>query len=109
MSVSYTHLDVYKRQVQVFRHAKDGSSATAFLVTNNTEYKKYESWRAQRQYLFADYNNGKLSNKYDDTFSLSPLFMNQDHDLWASTDPVSYTHLDVYKRQACTKGYSVGG
>lgn len=72
--------------VQVFRHAKDGSSATAFLVTNNTEYKKYESWRAQRQYLFADYNNGKLSNKYDDTFSLSPLFMNQDHDLWASTD-----------------------
>ena len=64
-TVSYTHLDVYKRQDcnRDFRHQKgSGVSKTAF-------------WRQQ---LSADKRQAERT---------------------AALDPVSYTHLDVYKRQ----------
>ena len=65
-SVSYTHLDVYKRQTQKLDEV---------VVVGYGVQKKVNM-------------TGSISNVKADDLSVIP-----------STNPVSYTHLDVYKRQ----------
>ena len=66
VSVSYTHLDVYKRQLE-----NDGSKAT-------------DAWRksGDNWFYLDSYGNMVVNQLIDDTYYA-----------------VSYTHLDVYKRQ----------
>ena len=78
ISVSYTHLDVYKRQGQPKRR---------FLQKEAASGSKCLLYRADELYAF---RRIKFAQAAKMTFQL-PAF-----DIAA---PVSYTHLDVYKRQ----------
>ena len=79
-AVSYTHLDVYKRQ----------------------------SWDSLQ--LLRDFDKvfALLDGKQEPDFGLARLFETSFNMLRTSkrmsTDSVSYTHLDVYKRQSLTGG-----
>ena len=97
-TVSYTHLDVYKRQLEVIdKYGADALRLT--LITGNAPgydmrfyWETVETsrnfanmiWNATRFLMMnmekADFTNVKLSDL-------------------TIADPVSYTHLDVYKRQ----------
>ena len=75
--VSYTHLDVYKRQVE----------GSKFWFNCNPEHPRhwfYEEWIQKRDEKNAYY----LHFRMEDNPSLSEKMI-----------AVSYTHLDVYKRQ----------
>ena len=72
--VSYTHLDVYKRQV-------------LDRMRENTTYV-----RNIKKYLLAALYN-------------APVTMDSYYTSLVSHDPVSYTHLDVYKRQIRHGGF----
>ena len=74
-AVSYTHLDVYKRQ--------DGNNAAAYV-----------------SYAFTE-----VAGIYPITPS-SPMADLVDQ--WSAAGPVSYTHLDVYKRQSSSRGRVAG-
>ena len=86
MPVSYTHLDVYKRQVWAKRAGGDndpsiinprpGELKTAALAAPTAE-EANKLWNEAAQEM--------INNKI-----IIPM---------VSPDPVSYTHLDVYKRQ----------
>ena len=67
LAVSYTHLDVYKRQDYTYE-TWGHTSTLSFPKTNSTIVSKYNT-------------DGKLL------------------EIVYSDSPVSYTHLDVYKRQ----------
>ena len=69
-AVSYTHLDVYKRQLQYLKEKKQD------FVTDSTNLE-----------------DDALRNKI--RHHVVPLL--------ESINPVSYTHLDVYKRQQYAK------
>ena len=71
VSVSYTHLDVYKRQAAAI--AEQQKSRVDPMYHEKIDHNPYE---------LASY----LSAKY--------------HVYFREQVPVSYTHLDVYKRQA---------
>ena len=78
MPVSYTHLDVYKRQV-----LSDGKSQ------DNLPYAPSEVAKATvMEYEGKTYITYDNEDHVTDEVTLSP-----------SSEPVSYTHLDVYKRQ----------
>ena len=74
-SVSYTHLDVYKRQHQISRY-----------------------WAILSSIPIMD--NRYFRNKMRQTLAQSTVLLN---DARTVSVPVSYTHLDVYKRQAYTQ------
>ena len=75
VSVSYTHLDVYKRQDM----GKDGMHGTAMPVNYVVE-------------MFCDRVTATKIYQKDKYTDQAPY----------EYYPVSYTHLDVYKRQAQT-------
>ena len=84
-SVSYTHLDVYKRQLMTFSENKEDVNETRFMIYNpdasETEKKNY----IKNQIVKFKNLQRKMS--------------------------VSYTHLDVYKRQVqgtCAEFLSFG-
>ena len=73
MSVSYTHLDVYKRQV---------------LISPSGERTRQVAFRQGYRYNFVfTFERTEVMVEY------RLLLENND------SQPVSYTHLDVYKRQ----------
>ena len=79
-AVSYTHLDVYKRQANAIRRNRAGLNDDkkpigSFLFLGPTGVGKTELAKALAEFLFDDENN------------------------MTRIDTVSYTHLDVYKRQ----------
>ena len=85
-AVSYTHLDVYKRQVSMFMCFMSHSSLLHF--------------KALSRMLFITLS-GRNSNPTDAPgFLRTVLFISTRRALIQK--PVSYTHLDVYKRQAFT-------
>ena len=114
-SVSYTHLDVYKRQVLVKRY-KESRRSHPLAMTGRVddgirlERKKTEFLRNRADYIidtthlltrelkkelnniFVD--NGKFSN-----MMISVLSFGFKYGIPEDADPVSYTHLEVYKRQ----------
>ena len=75
MSVSYTHLDVYKRQL----HTTTESTFANHLIEANHTYKNID-------------NNMNILDVHTKGRKLDTL------------EPVSYTHLDVYKRQKLRDG-----
>ena len=68
--VSYTHLDVYKRQEEWVIECNLEGEGNAFLYIENKQ------------------NGVSLDFNYDSNKGATTII-----------DPVSYTHLDVYKRQ----------
>ena len=148
VSVSYTHLDVYKRQAgDSLKEVEKRLSDMAVLIKNVTTYQKtkplyeaykkarnrekyraehergiilheaaakalkaaqiggklpsvpalqaeYEKLQEQKEALYADY--GKLKKQIQE---YDVIKRNIDSILQAEKQPVSYTHLDVYKRQ----------
>ena len=111
IAVSYTHLDVYKRQVQdrssilscLLRPFCDAPCSRAcpvsFLRIVFLRSGRHESERI-RYYLLSRSNP-----------SPCPLLLRYIHqDLkHRRLKPVSYTHLDVYKRQVFTTLYNLEG
>ena len=90
VAVSYTHLDVYKRQVSA---AVDngllyiGDSLWQNNYSGDTfPYKQRKNKGEKEQY-------DKYKKQQD--LRLSPV----EQSFLDSVEPVSYTHLDVYKRQ----------
>ena len=77
MPVSYTHLDVYKRQVQYL---------TGFLYAPLREEFSHLSFDKPREKSIL------LSTGGTDPYNMAGRIL-------AYGTPVSYTHLDVYKRQ----------
>ena len=112
-AVSYTHLDVYKRQGMVCDDAcqtinlKDGQKVTEVYVTKDQQVK------AGDKLLAYDVTSLSLSveMKQLEIQSLENQLASEKQklDKLKNTKPVSYTHLDVYKRQytnsASTKEY----
>ena len=72
MPVSYTHLDVYKRQVKTSDPVQIGSYRGYAMSV------EFSAWKQEYTLLL----KGQMT-----------------HRATLGTDPVSYTHLDVYKRQ----------
>ena len=72
VSVSYTHLDVYKRQVQhLLQHTQGPQFSGTHIAQKGTIV----------------------------TTMGAPVFLLPAGVAGGAVDPVSYTHLDVYKRQ----------
>ena len=96
ISVSYTHLDVYKRQslpIQLFispfvaLSIKPLSSSNLYSLFSTTNQKdENSSQEEEEEYLFSR------------SASVTGLELLADMRSGGSV-PVSYTHLDVYKRQ----------
>ena len=59
--------------------------------------KMYEDWSAGR---ITEYNFNMLSEKYQNEQKELETKIRQLHEMMEAAVPVSYTHLDVYKRQA---------
>ena len=84
MAVSYTHLDVYKRQVQLAASLAEAGKKVMFID--------------------ADLRKSVLLGRFrihQNVKGLVHLLSGQAQlaDVICMTDAVSYTHLDVYKRQ----------
>ena len=85
--VSYTHLDVYKRQVEMLSEGKRHMERRKYLA----EYDKYIEETIQ----------------YDKEHEIIISIMKDVTDEQREA-PVSYTHLDVYKRQATQRWIPTG-
>ena len=80
--VSYTHLDVYKRQALM-------------AAKGDVQFRRAEMSDAEVSYLTAKKLDAKEVRAY---LGLAKLY--RSYSLYRKAyDPVSYTHLDVYKRQ----------
>ncbi|WP_459447914.1 hypothetical protein [Erwinia amylovora] len=94
-AVSYTHLDVYKRQAQ-YLHSDSGIiGVTAVSYTHLDVYKR------QAQYLHSDsgiIGVTAVSYTHLDVYKRQAQYLHSDSGIIGVT-AVSYTHLDVYKRQ----------
>ena len=90
--VSYTHLDVYKRQVPRLRPALGVGSLLSQHLVNDDEFRKIIAVLR----LSVPYTGIILSTREKASFrdELASLGISQ-----FSAGSVSYTHLDVYKRQ----------
>ena len=121
--VSYTHLDVYKRQDNKVVLISDEShhintrtkklSKTEEAEENSWEYSVERIFRANRDNVLleftatADLKDPNVRRKYLDKIIFDyPLakfrasgYTKDFQNLQSDTNPVSYTHLDVYKRQ----------
>ena len=88
--VSYTHLDVYKRQVfDCLYHncpLKDDIAGTVNSIAAITPEMLYTC-------TDAFYTPGNMVLAVAGNITRAQVL--------AALDPVSYTHLDVYKRQVC--------
>ena len=129
--VSYTHLDVYKRQVRNCMASGlvkgEGFAVDASLIAANASHQhsvqvgEHCDWnrpeidtRAMREYLAA-LDDEALAEVVPRKVSLS-----DPHSRWTAATggiaffaystnyPVSYTHLDVYKRQILMKAHISG-
>ena len=100
MSVSYTHLDVYKRQVR-----KMSLNAFTCHYQNWCKRKKYNFSQSKAEEIYgkmcirdSSYSSLISSISYFNRAILSRPTPNAKPEY--SFGSVSYTHLDVYKRQA---------
>ena len=92
MPVSYTHLDVYKRQI--------GKTAKQYF--GDVESMTYEQWLKRYLELSGPRDGQWIDASWAARFSqmlerTEARLIEQDH---GTFEPVSYTHLDVYKRQS---------
>ena len=95
-AVSYTHLDVYKRQVVPSAHARTA-------IDGDRTHRRMRKYEAQRRPIFAH----QLRHDGRKIMSVGAQAVQPNYaplGVWAGAvfdgfKPVSYTHLDVYKRQ----------
>ena len=91
-AVSYTHLDVYKRQGQ-YKAKTVMFQTTLFLL----------AWYSLTTTLFqavpSDVFLSDCKSFFHDAASFIQTFIGWPIEVGQSVAPVSYTHLDVYKRQ----------
>ena len=85
MAVSYTHLDVYKRQQLMDRRMKE---VHLFIPTENFELPAKQGKNAIKP-CYLDVKSGFVN--FADDSSAGKAWIRKS---------VSYTHLDVYKRQS---------
>ena len=128
-SVSYTHLDVYKRQVYINNNGTAGNTCR-FIKTYCTKQKYLSAFACQFNDYMYQYPFSKHFLFYFSSFSCRPCHTATKHSfsisihsplasfsklirsikrifIWytktytgrRNTNTVSYTHLDVYKRQ----------
>ena len=86
IAVSYTHLDVYKRQQYTFTLAQNAAKRAA-MPTSKEIADEYELLMQRIEAGDADPHR-------------NPIGM---FNVYTDYEPVSYTHLDVYKRQFLTQ------
>ena len=92
--VSYTHLDVYKRQLRIFIENSTVTAKGGWLFGDGTEYvpgigiSYKSSLNAYIQVMDSTVESFRHTKR-----------RNMDDSDYVYDDPVSYTHLDVYKRQ----------
>ena len=84
-AVSYTHLDVYKRQVQYYADTAEDEELKTVL---------YDVLDTPVSPELLPPKDGEIAQKTEDLVGPYEL-----HDFYLYYMPVSYTHLDVYKRQ----------
>ena len=100
-AVSYTHLDVYKRQNKYRPQAKQNSryqekSAERYPEKNQDRQQKPVLKNSSRNSMNKNtgrnfQKQGRRGRRSSERLKIIPL---------GGLEPVSYTHLDVYKRQA---------
>ena len=86
LTVSYTHLDVYKRQPKYTGALKYAALPSGMLIV------------VLALFIYFTLSNHQLENETEDLKQQTTKIQEQianDPNL----EPVSYTHLDVYKRQ----------
>ena len=97
-AVSYTHLDVYKRQ--------GGTSPERCAARLDAPVRLHllALWPGQAPVLLrAEYDGpGEVQKAYETLSDADRGWLRQDATLMRNVLPVSYTHLDVYKRQVTT-------
>ena len=117
MTVSYTHLDVYKRQLYNSKYTTLHLSQDTHVVTglySRVEYTKFTSEYTKLN-LYSLIQLSKFNNENSNYTgwrkSYLTLFKKPTEFIYTSKMAVSYTHLDVYKRQAILtrfrQGYTV--
>ena len=98
-TVSYTHLDVYKRQalgsVRIVRKAVDARKKNDICL-NYHVLAEVETGGRQAKRLLADRDITQYQEQQQPTLELGTLPLSA---------PVSYTHLDVYKRQQSARAF----
>ena len=103
--VSYTHLDVYKRQVQDAIEIREELVKQGYLRAQKSRIrkKKKQELPHYETFLFDDYRIYVGKNNLQNDYVTWKLARKKDTWLHAKdlhgAHAVSYTHLDVYKRQ----------
>ena len=92
--VSYTHLDVYKRQ-ELLRMGKGEYDLSAMFIVHNTYLDRAD--KAVRTH--GDVSFSKGGSFYDVIYGMKTFGLVPEEEMRPGVMSVSYTHLDVYKRQ----------
>ena len=109
MAVSYTHLDVYKRQAlaSVPAPASPGQ-ALPYSNAQNRAWRGFQAgvrymirpaWTLQRRLMLAFAGFSLLVVTLFGLYAVVFMYAVEDAFFGTMLKPVSYTHLDVYKRQ----------
>ena len=125
MAVSYTHLDVYKRQDMLIPPQQKAISSdnkklagkwalskadcetnNSFILTNDGKYLRDEeegNWSLNgNDFTFSTVNEEMINDKptmKKRVVKMTLQKITSENVVLQRTDAVSYTHLDVYKRQ----------
>ena len=98
MAVSYTHLDVYKRQVLVWGASGGlGVFATQLCAVAGANAIGVISDETKRDFVLSQGAKAVLNRKDFNCWGQLPPVNGEDFSNYMKA--VSYTHLDVYKRQ----------
>ena len=96
LPVSYTHLDVYKRQVRdCFRKIDTSSKYLLSLINDILDMSKIETDKMEIAHELFDFKSFAEE--------LNQIIYPQTLEKEVGYETVSYTHRDVYKRQATSR------
>ena len=103
--VSYTHLDVYKRQDLSYVEIGKNEGAKLVCGGHRLDQGEYQNGWFMEPTVFIDVDN-KMRIAQEEIFgpvvSIIPCDDLEDAiEIANGIESVSYTHLDVYKRQGC--------